>query len=130
MTLTVFIIEHGRSSTYLQMLRERLQFVGNFAYVEDMNQINETNKRDFWYLVLHEGEIPDFRLTLAILKILKINGHGIAMVYNLFKKTDTMVSVCPRLFRSDVELDGDSLNPKAKMTAVAVNLLDGFIREV
>ena len=134
MTLTVFIIENGkRSSSYLEMLRRRFQFVKDtdFVYCQSVQEVNERSKHTVWYLILHEGEITDARLTLAIFKVVKICRITVATTFNLFKRTNGgRFFIAPRLFSANTELRNDCVMPKAELTTVATNLLDGWICDV
>ena len=131
MTLAVYIIENGqRSPAYLERLKKRLQFVkqNDFIYCKNLSDVNERLKFTSWYLVLYEGELPDSRLTLAILKIVQSGGFG-SSVFNFFSRNDRKYLICGRLFKSFVKLQKDVLMTDTPIVTVATTLVDGWIWE-
>ena len=98
-----------------------------FSVIGDINEINETNHKTDWYLVLYDNEYLSYDLGKAVESILKMEISFDALIF-LQKDTDGKFYQSPRLFKQHVRLAKGCLLPEDRSIKME-RILDGWVNK-
>jgi hypothetical protein len=124
--LTLFILKTSEGNRSVKETFRSLERIDHESmFVESIEEINNSDKKTDWYLVLHDNEYLSLDLKEAVKNILTMDISFDALIF-LQKDTDGKFYQSPRLFKKHVRLKKNSLLPEDDSMKM-VRILDGWI---
>jgi len=128
--LTLFILQTALpKADAMATFRSLNGLAGYYYIVRNTWEINALNKPEGWYLVLYDNEIVDKMLQASFKSFMVAQQFN---AYTIMKKVEVpkrVVTQTPRLYRTDIELQENSLLPVEGTELKLTRILDGWILE-